>query len=197
MDAALRCPKCRVALAADHLREATFVDCFGCGTPLRAIAFPALTRPVRETAANTAAAEGESSCFFHASRPAQTACDQCGRFICALCEVEVEAKKLCPTCLTQGRATGGLSQLETTRARWDHRCLLLALVPLLFWPITLVTAPATLFLAFRFWKAPGSLVNPTRWRFVVAGLLALLQVLGWGLLAISLTTDWFQGGVIE
>jgi len=197
MDASLRCPKCRVALAADRLREATIVDCFGCGTPLRAIAFPALTRPVRDTVAITPAAEGQSSCFFHASRPAQTACDQCGRFICALCEVEVEAKKLCPTCLTQGRASGGLSQLETTRPRWDHRCLLLALVPLLFWPLTLITAPATLFLAFRFWKAPGSIVKPTRWRFVVAVLFALLELLGWAMLVIGASTDWFEGDSTE
>lgn len=197
MDAALRCPKCQVALVADRLREATFVACFGCGTPIRAIAFPALNRPLRDPAAAAPAAEGESSCFFHTSRPAQSACEQCGRFICGLCEVEVGPKKLCPTCLTAGREAGGFSQLETTRARWDYRCLLLALVPLLFWPATLITAPAAVFLAFRFWKAPGSLVNPSRWRLVLAVAVAVAQLAGWIILAIAVSTDLFNGGTAE
>ena len=98
---------------------------------------------------------------------------------------------------TEGRESGGLSQLETTRPRWDHRCLLLAIVSLLFWPLTLVTAPATLFLAFRFWKAPGSLVNPSRWRLVLAVAIAIAQLAGWIILAIAVSTDLFNGGTAE
>jgi hypothetical protein len=188
----LHCPQCRVALVPDRLREATFVKCFGCQSELRAIAYPALAHRPHAAPSETTTGDGDASCFFHATRRAQSTCDQCGRFICGLCEVEVRDRKLCPTCLTTGRATGELSQLETSRARWDSRCLLLASAPLLFWPLTLVTAPAVLVLAARFWKAPGSLVTPRRWRFVVAILLAVLELGGWGLLGIGLATGAFD-----
>ncbi len=184
----LHCPQCRVALVPDRLREATFVKCFGCQSELRAIAYPALTHRPSAMPSETTTGDGDASCFFHATRRAQSTCDQCGRFICGLCEVEVRERKLCPTCLTTGRATGELSQLETSRPRWDSRCLLLAWVPLIFWPLTLLTAPTVLVLVLRFWNAPGSLVTPGRWRFVVAALIAILELGGLGLLGIGLAT---------
>lgn len=188
MEAALHCPKCRVTLADDNLRREQFVACFGCGTQLRAVTFPALHRPASATEAEAVVVSGDASCFFHATKRAQSTCDQCGRFLCALCEVEVSGRKLCPTCVTVGRTSGELTQLETSRARWDSRCLNLALFPLLFWPVTVVTAPAVLILAFKHWGSPGSLVSPSKWRFVVAATVALLEIVGCVAFGIALFT---------
>ena len=59
--------------------------------------------------------------------------------------------------------------------------LTLALVPLLLWPFTLITAPAALFVAIRFWRAPGSVVQRTKIRLILALFLALAQIVGWGI----------------
>lgn len=188
METALHCPKCRVSLATDNLRRDRFVACFGCGSSLRSVAFPALHRQPPATEAEAVVISGDASCFFHATKRAKSTCDQCGRFLCALCEVEVRDQKLCPACVTLGRNSGELTQLETSRARWDSRCLNLAVFPLLFWPVTVVTAPAVLILIFKFWKSPGSLINPSKWRYVVAGLFAALEVVGCAAFVIAMIT---------
>ena len=47
-----------------------------------------------------------------------------------------------------------------------------------FW-FTVFTAPAAIFVALRYWKAPSSLLQRSKIRFVVALLIAGLQVAGW------------------
>ena len=188
----LQCPKCQVSLPVDNLRPHEFVPCPGCTTPLRAIAFPALQHQPIAAEAEAVVIAGDASCFFHATKRANATCDQCGRFICALCEVEVRGQKLCPTCVTLGRSSGELAQLETSRARWDSRCLNLALVPLLFWPVTVLTAPAVLILAVKFWRAPGGLVEPSKWRFGVAVLFALLEIVGCAAFVVALVSGSFN-----
>lgn len=185
MPAELSCPQCHRALPDAALRQSDFQPCGHCQTPVRAVAYPALRH--REVAAvgEAVLVEGESSCFFHPAKRAQSTCDQCGRFLCALCEVELAGRRLCPSCVAQGRDAGQLTVLETRRVRWDSLCLLLALLPLLMWPFTLLTAPAVLVLVALRWRAPASLVTPSKWRFVVAGLVALAELGGWTAFGVS------------
>ena len=58
----------------------------------------------------------------------------------------------------------------------------LTLLPLFFWPVTLMTAPAAVFVAIRYWKAPGSVVRRSKIRFVLAIVIALIEIAGWGIL---------------
>ena len=51
---------------------------------------------------------------------------------------------------------------------------------------TLVTAPAALFVAIRYWNAPRSIVHRTKIRLVAAIVLALMQIAGWASLFIML-----------
>jgi hypothetical protein len=44
---------------------------------------------------------------------------------------------------------------------------------------TLITAPIALYLAIRHWKSPTSLVRRTKIRFILAMVLASLQILAW------------------
>jgi hypothetical protein len=123
--------------------------------------------------------EGESSCFNHPTLKAVSACGGCGRFLCGLCQVEWRGRQLCPDCLASGKEKGKLGELENRRYRHDGIALALALLPLLAWPVTIITAPAALFLAvWSFWT-PGSLVRRTRIAAVVAILLAGLQITLW------------------
>jgi hypothetical protein len=64
---------------------------------------------------------------------------------------------------------------------YDSLALTLALVPLLLWPFTLITAPAALFIAIRYWRAPGSVVQRTKVRLILAMFVALAQIVGWGI----------------
>jgi hypothetical protein len=162
-------------------------ECPGCGAPLQVLVFPALVRPVQTGAgAPGIAAEGEASCFYHAQKRAVVPCDGCGRFLCALCDMELNGQHLCPGCFETGRKKGRLSNLDNRRTLHDSLALTLTLLPLLFYPATLLTAPAAVYVCIRYWNAPGSLVRRARYRFVLAMILALLQMTGWVILFWSL-----------
>ena len=57
--------------------------------------------------------------------------------------------------------------------------LLLVFAPLFsiaLWFMTLLTAPAALFVVFRHWRSPSSLVPRTKVRFVIAAIGAVLEI---------------------
>ena len=123
--------------------------------------------------------EGEASCFYHPTKKAVLPCESCGRFLCAICDVELNGQHLCPGCLASGKKKGKLKQLENRRTLYDSLALAVAVYPmLLVWP-SLVGAPIAIYIAIRHWKAPTSVIPRTRWRAVLAIIIALLQIGGW------------------
>jgi len=93
--------------------------------------------------------------------------------------VELNGEHLCPGCLESGRSKGKLTQLETKRTLYDGMALSAALLPLLAWPITLLTAPAAIFLAIYALRKPGSLLPRTRIRAYLAVLIGSAEFIGW------------------
>jgi hypothetical protein len=172
------CPSCRNRVPADFANTGQFFPCGGCNQPVLLDVFPAARRPSSPAGGGTAA-DGVAACFFHDERAAQAACDGCGRYLCALCDVPVGREHLCPECLAARHRRGTRQTVPNERIAWDRLALLLATLPLLLWPFTIVTAPTALFLVVRFWRAPGSLVGRSWPRMLIAGLLALAQVVGW------------------
>jgi hypothetical protein len=62
-------------------------------------------------------------------------------------------------------------------------------VPVLFLPVTLVTAPVAIYLGIvSFWK-PSSVVPRTRIRSWLAILLGLLQLAGWAVVFIKMAQE--------
>jgi hypothetical protein len=122
----------------------------------------------------------EAGCFYHPNKKAVIACQNCGRFLCALCDLEVDGRHVCPACLESGRKKGKLEKLENRRVLADHLALGLAVWPLLFvWP-SLFGAPMALYIVVRYWNAPVGVTNRhSRARMVVAGTLAAVEILGW------------------
>jgi len=53
-------------------------------------------------------------------------------------------------------------------------------LPLLIFYFTIITAPAALFVAIRHWNSPSSIIPRTKIRFVVAIVIALVELAGWG-----------------
>jgi hypothetical protein len=123
-------------------------------------------------------AETEASCFYHPQSRAAVPCDQCGRFLCSLCDLEIDGRHLCPACLVPAPGAQRTVLLDPRRTMYDTVVLLVAIAPILFWPFLIFSAPATLYLVFRYWKAPRSLVPRTRVRFVIAALFALAELVG-------------------
>jgi hypothetical protein len=155
--------------------------CPGCMKPVSAFAFPALLRENTITAQHPEkiVVEGEASCFYHADKRAVVPCSSCGRFLCALCDVVLGDRHLCPGCLETGRTKGKLTELETGRTLWDSMALALAAFPMIcIWP-SLVFAPAALVVAIYGWRKPMSIVRRSKWRFWLALVLCVLQIAGW------------------
>jgi hypothetical protein len=189
MNSLVQCPKCRATLLEGIFNQPELLPCPACNVPLLVEIFPSLFRKITPGQSGEALmVEGESSCFFHPQKKALLPCDSCGRFLCALCDCQLNGQHFCPTCLETGKTKGKIKSLENQRTLYDGIALSLAVYPLLIFYFTLITAPMTLFVAIRFWRSPLSIVRPGKIRFVVAIILALLQIAGWVMIFIVLST---------
>jgi hypothetical protein len=155
--------------------------CPTCRALVQVEVFPALFRPLaRGRGGEAVMVDGESSCFYHPQKKAVVPCQGCGRFLCALCDCELHGEHFCPACLEVGRQKGRITRLENRRTLYDAIALSVAILPLLIFYFTVITAPIALFIAIRYWNAPRSVVHRTKMRLVLAIILATLQILGWG-----------------
>src|SRR5262245_24729974 len=165
----LTCPKCQRRVVEAAMGPPRMAECSGCGSLLQVEVFPALFRPAASAAPNDVVlVEGESTCFYHANKKAVLPCEGCGRFLCALCDCELNGEHFCPACLEAGKTKGKIRNLENRRTMYDNIALALAILPIAtvaFWFLTFITAPAALFVAIRFWKAPLSIVRHSRIRY--------------------------------
>ncbi len=191
----LSCLKCWSLLPVDAAREATS-SCVSCGSVWSIDVFPALFAPPAQLRkAELELAEGEASCFHHATKRAVTSCSRCGRFLCALCSLELAGETWCATCLSTGATKKTVHSLETRRILWDSVALSIALFPL----VTVIgiyflifTAPAAIFLALRYWNRPGSLLPRTKTRFVCTIGIAVLELGLWSVMAYAVVRALVQ-----
>lgn len=178
----VQCPACQVVLTDGVFNQPELRPCPRCGAELKIEIFPALFRPLTPVAnAEAVMVEGESTCFYHPNKKAVCPCEGCGRFVCALCDCELHGQHYCPTCLEIGRKKGKIKSLENRRTLYDSIALSLAILPLLVFYFTIITAPMALYIAIRYWNAPRSIVHRTKIRYVIAIALATLQIVGWGI----------------
>jgi len=184
LSAVLTCGACDAPIPYEAINGASPVPCRRCGAHLEAAVFPALFSEIRPgTPGERVLFDDESSCFYHTARKAVVPCDICGRFLCALCDIELNGQHLCPSCIDAGKNKGKMEELENQRTRYDRLALALAMLPALLITMyfTIFTAPAALFVTLRYWKAPLSPVRPWRWRFVLAFLLGVMEISAIGL----------------
>jgi DNA-directed RNA polymerase subunit RPC12/RpoP len=177
----IHCGRCEAELPPEAIEPRDWAICPACSSEVIVRAFPAiLTKPEVVSPAAIQAGEGEAACFFHPGKTAAVPCSRCGRFLCQLCRVEFRGEDWCPECLSSGIKKKRIATLENHRTLYDSIALGLAILPLpFFWPLTIATAPAALYVALRYWKAPLSVVRRTRIRFVVAMVFAVAQIAAW------------------
>jgi hypothetical protein len=189
MNALVQCPQCHAWLLDGIFNRPEFAPCPACGVPLQIEIFPALFRKTSTgRGGETVLVEGESNCFYHPQKKAVRPCDGCGRFLCALCDCELHGQHFCPACLEAGRTKGKIKSLDNQRTLYDSIALALAVYPLLIFYFTLITAPMSLFVAIRYWKAPQGILRRTKIRFIAAILFSLLQIAGWTTFFIVIST---------
>jgi hypothetical protein len=157
-------------------------NCPSCNAQVGAEVFPAALRdPVAEArqSENVSTPE-EASCFYHPAKRAVETCANCGRFMCALCDVELSGEHICPSCLSTGRKKGRIRNLENERVLYGNVALALAILPILTIWFTIFTAPIAIYMAVRYWKAPQSLVSGGgKTKLGIAFTLGVIQVLAW------------------
>lgn len=128
---------------------------------------------IHHNSSAVAAMPDQATCFFHPEKAFQACCQRCGRFVCALCDLQLGAEHVCPTCFERGRAASGP---DGSKAEWRHRDVLYDSISvtlgwswILIWPTIVVTFPAAVFLHAKYRKAPRSYLIPrSGWRFWAA-----------------------------
>lgn len=179
----IQCTKCEVSLPVELLNAPGLSPCPLCGALVRVDAFPALVNPPASTQeGEKPVMGGEAGCFFHPRKKAVVPCAGCGRFLCALCDVEIGGRHLCPLCLETGKKKRTMKNLENHRVLCDNVALSLSILPLILVWVTIITAPMSLYYAIHHWKSPTSILPRTKIRFIIAIILSLLQIGGWALL---------------
>jgi hypothetical protein len=172
MKAHIPCTKCQGQLPGEIFNTGGLSECPHCGARLQLEVFPAFFKsPAAAQSGERIVVEGESSCFFHPQKKAVVPCEMCGRFLCALCDVELDGRHLCPPCLESGKKKQTIRSLEDSRMLYNRQALVLSLLPLF------ISGLAAIYLATRHWKDPVSLVQPMRWAMPAALVLGILQTL--------------------
>ena len=75
------------------------------------------------------------------------------------------------------------------RVLYDGLALAVAVLPLLMWFLTCITAPIALGIVIVGWRKPGSLVQGSRTKLVIAGVIALIEIGAW---IFGLITVWLR-----
>lgn len=164
------------------------VDCPGCGGDLTSVATRTdwqncpycdkrlqirVWTAARQNANAASAMPEQATCFFHPEKAFQACCQWCGRFMCALCDLQLGAEHVCPVCFERGRAD---MQLNGDKTEWRHRDVLYDSIAIavgwgwiVVWPVFVVALPATVVLHVKYRKAPRSYLIPrSGWRFWMA-----------------------------
>ena len=188
---AVLCSNCFTPLPPSVCNTGSLVSCVACNAQIQAEVFPANFRALAPgQTGERIVVEGESSCFYHESKKAVVPCAACGRFLCAVCDVELDGQHLCPPCLEAGRTKGTLQQLETKRFLYDNSALLIAIAPIiLLYFLTFVTAPIAIFLAILSFFKPNSIVGHSKVKAIAAIVIGLLQLAVWVIVLTGLSSN--------
>jgi hypothetical protein len=184
----LRCATCEAGITFERVAGGAATRCPACGAETQYELYPALLRPRADAhVAPAILMDDESSCFYHPTKQAAVPCDRCGRFLCNLCDFEIDGEHLCPACLESGKSKGDVARLQTTRTRYDVIAFSLSLVPFLFMLIPVVfTGPAIIYMYLRYGRAKeGQPPLGVGW-FIGAGLMSLFQAAILAIFAIAL-----------
>ena len=184
----VKCSKCRTLLSPELFNLGELTPCPSCQSLLNVEIFPAILQTHTAASAESILVEGESSCFYHPTKKASIVCQNCGRFLCALCDLELNGRHVCPTCLESGQKKAKFKDLENERMLWDRLALVVALAPILGVWTSIIGAPVALYIVLRHRKAPCSITGKSNLRLIIAGIAAVAQIAFWAILLLYFLT---------
>ncbi len=117
----------------------------------------------------------EAACFRHPGHAAVVACDNCGIYLCALCDLEIDGQHLCPDCLNNGQEK--IKTLRDKTTLHDDIALSLAVLPIIMSFMMIITAPATIIYSLVCWNKMNTPYKRNRWRFVAAIIIASIEAM--------------------
>lgn len=180
----INCPRCSSLLTTNIFTELSDSSCPHCGLEITGRLFPRFFNTFKgETTSVEISSDNESSCFFHPKKLAVSHCSECGRFLCSLCELNIEGRIFCPACIERLDQEKRLKTFTNQVTFWDSITLSMAILPMLLLPLTIITAPLTFIYIWRHFKDNKDYIIPRkRWRFYLAGLIAGIQMTTWSIL---------------
>lgn len=126
-------------------------------------------------------AQGESTpCAQHVRNAAETSCQRCGAFMCALCRIDSDDMSLCPGCFERLSAEGALPSARTSYTDYGRMSIHTLFVCIFLWPLAIIAGPLAVWfgiVGLRASKLPGVRISRARcWIGIIFGALALLGV---------------------
>lgn len=185
----LRCSKCKAVIPAAILKSDLPYTCHLCGNLQHTEIFPAFFDAVKKgKAPEKALLEEDARCFNHPDKIAVVPCAECGIFLCDLCDIHADDTHFCSKCFKTKK--NEMKSFNTKTKLYDEILFGLAFVPLLFLPLTIITAPAVLVCAFLFRnKLNNTPYIRSHWRYYTAIGMAILQIIAWVGLFVMLLLD--------
>lgn len=126
-----------------------------------------------------------NACANHARNAATTNCTRCGLFICALCDMNVGTGSYCPACFERVRSEGSLPTAKKTRD-YNAMARVSAILGLFF---TFAFIGPLFGILSLYYQAKGRKQlrefgdDPWRAGVIIVMLLAILEIVGGGLMA--------------
>lgn len=181
------CTSCQFPIPVEASPDWVERECPSCHFKQVSVVFPAIRGLAPAVKAAAPVVDGLAACFFHAAKPAVVPCGICGRFLCDLCDINIEKRHLCTLCLQaaqEEKSPVGAKPVEQVRER-TYLPQNMALILAVYGPLSLmglyvmfITAPAAVWISIRHWNHPGGIQRRGRWRLVVSLLAALIQIAG-------------------
>lgn len=180
----ISCEKCHTPIDINHINTTAFLPCTKCSSPLRTEIFPAAIRAQNTDAVpQTQVISDDAGCFYHPGKQAVVPCAACGRFLCSLCDIDMDGRHICFPCMETGNEKQTAQSLETHRFLPDGLAIRLSIFPPLsgfFSFFSCITAPFSIYYTLRHWKSPGSITpRGKKWRFIMTLLFSSAQIAGW------------------
>ncbi|MCK6491162.1 MAG: hypothetical protein L6R48_23165 [Planctomycetes bacterium] len=88
--------------------------CPACRVAFEAIPFQPRPEPGRQPLP----AGDAAPCAQHQRNRAEASCERCGVFMCAVCRIEVDGRRLCPPCFERLSGEGALPSAVVHRRNW-------------------------------------------------------------------------------
>ena len=163
--AQLECIQCRRELPVENSQTPLpEIRCNACGTRQIHLIFPAAgLQPDDPTPGPLQ--EGNACCYYHETGAAEVVCDDCGRYLCGLCSIEVPMpaneppgfpERLCPPChahrVAEEVRDGRWDLFRTAYTRYDLWAIRLLFIPIVAFPLivfSMFTFPMAAYLLLR------------------------------------------------